>query len=56
MVKRRRSYIDLIISFNHLNEDGNAVNGGQGQGGGASQLHMPGGGGAGHGEYHKCAF
>ena len=37
-----------------LDEDGNEVNGGQGQGG---ALDYNGGGGAGHGEYHyKCAF
>jgi len=37
-----------------LDEDGNEVNGGQGQGGADDTC---GGGGAGHGEYHyKCAF
>ena len=39
-----------------LDEDGNAVNGGQGQGGAEDGSSMSGGGGAGHGEYHKCAF
>ena len=39
-----------------LDEDGNEVNGGQGRGGAHSTSGRAGGGGAGHGEYHKCAF
>ena len=40
-----------------LDENGNEVNGGQGQGGAGPSSYMSGGGGAGHGEYHyKCAF